>query len=157
MSDMQIKPPSGSRKKKRIVGRGGAARRGATSGKGSKGQNARSGGGVRPGFEGGQMPLYRRIPRRGFSNMTFKKSYRIVNIGSIGEKFEENAEVDVAALREKGLVTGKDQWVKVLGNGDIEFKISLKVDAVSATAKAKIEQAGGNVEVLRVEETVNGE
>ena len=89
--------------------------------------------------------------------MTFKKSYRIVNIGSIGQKFEENAEVDVAALREKGLVTGKDQWVKVLGNGDIEFKISLKVDAVSAAAKAKIEKAGGTVEVLRVEETENGE
>lgn len=157
MSDIHIKPPSGSRKNKRIVGRGGAGRRGATAGKGTKGQNARSGGGVRPGFEGGQMPLYRRVAIRGFSNAAFKKRYEIVNVGSIGRKFEDGADVDVVSLREMGLIKGTEKFVKVLGDGSIDVKINLKVDSVSSAAKEKIEKAGGTVEIFRAEETVNGE
>lgn len=149
-----IGPPAGAKTNKRIVGRGASGRRGVTAGKGNKGQNARAGGGVRPGFEGGQMPLYRRVATRGFSNHPFKQQYAIVNVGSIAKAFEDGAEVDSAALREKRLVRGKEQKVKVLGVGEVDKKITLKVDAISGSAREKVEKAGGTVAVSAKQEKV---
>lgn len=141
----QITPPEGSRKQKRIVGRGASARRGATAGRGTKGQNSRSGGGVSPGFEGGQMPLFRRVARRGFNNTRFAKRYDIVNIGEIGRRFDEGAEVNAETLVEKRLLKKRHGPVKLLGVGEIEIKVVVSVDAVSEGARAKITNAGGTV------------
>jgi large subunit ribosomal protein L15 len=143
MADMEIRPPSGSRKSKRIAGRGNSARRGVKAGKGDKGQNSRSGGGVRPGFEGGQMPLYRRIPRKGFSNYPFKKLYDVVNVGTLDAKFADGDTVTIEALKEKRVVKKKFASVKILGEGELNKKLTVSVDAVSASAKEKIEKAGG--------------
>lgn len=146
MSQYQLHAPEGANKKKRIVGRGSGSGRGTTAGRGNKGQQSRSGGKTYPGFEGGQMPLYRRLPRRGFSNYPFKKEWQIVNIKDLTAKFQAGESVDAASLLLKGLIRKPEQPIKVLGNGDISIALNVSVDAVSAGAKAKIEAAGGKVE-----------
>ena len=143
----EIRAPKGAVKKKRIVGRGNGSSRGGTSGRGANGQNARSGGGVRPGFEGGQMPLYRRIARRGFSNFPFKIEYKPVNLREIEAKYQDGETVNVETLKEKGIVKGKKVRIKILAEGDLTKKITVDVEKVSAGAKAKIEKAGGNIVV----------
>lgn len=142
----ELKPAAGSKKAPKRVGRGTGSGLGRNAGKGEKGQNARSGGGVRPGFEGGQMPLYRRLPKRGFKNRNSKDIVSI-NISAL-DKFEDGATVDVAALMEAGIVKNPRDGVKILGNGEITKKLNVKVDAVSASAKEKIEAVGGTVEVI---------
>ena len=145
--DFDLHAPVGANKRKRILGRGQGSGRGTTSGKGNKGQKARSGGKTYVGFEGGQMPLYRRLAQRGFSNYPFKQEWQIINLSEIEKRFEAGDTVDLASLRKKGLVKGDDP-VKILGNGDITRKLSFKVDGVSASAKEKIEKAGGDVTVI---------
>jgi large subunit ribosomal protein L15 len=141
----ELSPAEGSAVKAWRVGRGTGSGNGKTAGKGHKGQNARSGGGVRPGFEGGQIPLYRKLPKRGFHNK-FGKTYSIVNV-DVFNKFEDGAVVDLAALMEKKIVRKANDGLKVLGNGEITKKITVKAAVFSATAKEKIEAAGGKIEV----------
>lgn len=148
----QIKAPAGANKKKVIVGRGKAAKRGRTAGRGHDGQKSRSGGGVRPGFEGGQMPLYRRIAMRGFKNFPFKKVYQPVNLSALERLFSDGEVVNEESLRAKGLLKGKKKVAKILGAGEITKKLTIKATRVSASAKAKIEAAGGSVEELQAEE-----
>jgi large subunit ribosomal protein L15 len=136
--------PEGANKRKRIIGRGQGSGRGTTAGKGNKGQKARSGGKTYAGFEGGQMPLYRRLAHRGFSNHPFKKEWQIVNLDEIEKRFEVSETVNPAALLEKGLIKGAAP-VKVLGNGKLSKKLSFRVGAVSASAKEKIEKVGGDI------------
>jgi len=150
----QLKAPKGAHKKKRPVGRGYGSGHGGTSGRGHDGQNSRSGGGVRPGFEGGQMPLYRRIANRGFSNYPFKKEYRVVNLDIIEKWYKDGETVDKASLREKGIVKEKGAIVKILGNGELSKKLTFAVQKISASAKKKIESAGGTIEER--EEGTNG-
>ncbi len=138
-----LKPPEGSRKKKKRVGRGDGSGHGGTAGKGAKGQNARSGHSVRPNFEGGQMPLTRRLPKRGFKN-PMRRIIAIVNIEQL-KGFAQGALVDRDTLTAVGLVSGRVDGVKVLGNGEIKFPLSLKVDRVSRGAREKIEAAGGTI------------
>lgn len=138
-----LRPPEGSRKKKKRVGRGDGSGHGGTAGKGAKGQNARSGHSVRPNFEGGQMPLTRRMPKRGFKN-PMRRIIAIVNIEQL-KGFAQGALVDRDTLTAVGLVSGKVDGVKVLGNGEINFPLSLKVDRVSRGAREKIEAAGGTI------------
>ncbi|MBN1686844.1 MAG: 50S ribosomal protein L15 [Spirochaetales bacterium] len=145
MGDMDIRPPDGSRKSKRIDGRGNSGRRGGRAGKGNKGQNARAGGGVRPGFEGGQMPLYRRIPRKGFSNFPFKREFEVVNVATLDKKYADGETVSIETLREKRIVKKKSVIVKILGEGELTKKLTVQINAVSAQARAKIEMAGGTV------------
>jgi large subunit ribosomal protein L15 len=149
-----LKAPAGANKKKRIAGRGSGSGRGGYSGRGRNGQNARSGGGVRLGFEGGQMPLYRRIARRGFSNADFREEYQILNIKDLEGKFSDGDTVNLQALQEKKLVKKSVTRVKLLGSGDIGKKLTVKVDMVSAGAKEKIEKAGGKIE--KIEEGNDG-
>lgn len=146
MSDYQLHAPEGANRKKRIVGRGQGSGLGTTAGRGNKGQQSRSGGKTYPGFEGGQMPLYRRLPHRGFSNYPFRKEWQIVNIEDLVGKFQAGETVDAASLLLKGLIKKPEQLVKLLGNGSISIALNVSVDAVSAGAKAKIEAAGGTVE-----------
>ena len=141
----ELSPAEGSATKAYRKGRGPGSGNGKTAGKGHKGQNARSGGGVRPGFEGGQIPLYRKLPKRGFHNK-FGKTYSIVNV-DVFNKFEDGAVVDLAALMEKKIVRKANDGLKVLGNGEITKKITVKAAVFSATAKEKIEAAGGKIEV----------
>lgn len=142
----ELSPAEGSKKDVKRVGRGHGSGWGKTSGKGHKGQNARSGGGVRPGFEGGQMPLARRIPKRGFNNI-FAVKMAAVNVSSL-EIFKEGTEVDAELLLASGLVKNIDNGVKILGNGEITKNLTVKADAFSASAKEKIEKAGGKAEVM---------
>lgn len=142
----ELSPAEGSKKDVKRVGRGHGSGWGKTSGKGHKGQNARSGGGVRPGFEGGQMPLARRIPKRGFNNI-FAAKMAAVNVSSL-EMFKEGTEVDAELLLASGLVKSIDNGVKILGNGEITKNLTVKADAFSASAKEKIEKAGGKAEVM---------
>jgi large subunit ribosomal protein L15 len=144
MHDFDLHAPEGANKRKRIIGRGQGSGRGTTAGKGNKGQKARSGGKTYVGFEGGQMPLFRRLARRGFSNYPFRKEYRIVNLGDIEKKFAESETVDAVSLAGKGLVRGKGP-VKILAGGKFAKKLSFDVDAVSASAREKIEKAGGRI------------
>jgi len=144
--DFDLHAPKGANKRKRIVGRGQGSGRGTTAGKGNKGQKSRSGGKTYIGFEGGQMPLYRRLAHRGFSNQPFKKEWQIVNLGEIQKRFEESETVDHASLFKKGLVKNSSP-VKILAMGEFTKKLSFKVAAVSASAKEKIEKAGGDVTV----------
>lgn len=141
-----LKPVEGSTHRKKIVGRGIGSGVGKTSGKGHKGQNARSGGGVRPGFEGGQMPLYRRLPKRGFTNI-FAKKYVTVNV-EVLDKFNDGDEVTAEALLEKGIISKTLDGVKVLGRGEVTKKVTVKVAKISESAKEKIEKAGGKAEVI---------
>lgn len=143
----ELSPAEGSKKAVKRIGRGAGSGQGKTAGKGHKGAKARSGYSRRPGFEGGQMPLQRRVPKRGFNNI-FRTEYAVVNVGALEEKFEANAVVDVESLKACGLVSKELDGVKVLANGEITKALTVKVNAVSESAKAKIEAAGGTVEVL---------
>ena len=140
----ELSPAEGSAKKSFRKGRGPASGNGKTAGKGHKGQNARSGGGVRPGFEGGQIPLYRKLPKRGFTNH-FAKKYAIVNVSDLN-RFEDGAVVDAQALLAARIIRDVQDGVKVLGNGEITKKVTVKAAVFSATAKEKIEAAGGTTE-----------
>jgi large subunit ribosomal protein L15 len=142
----ELSPVEGSRKKRKRVGRGPGSGHGKTSCRGHKGQKSRSGGGPRPGFEGGQMPLQRRLPKRGFNNI-FKKSYSIVNIKDLS-RFAPNSSVDSESLRKAGLVKKERDGIKLLGNGEISHPLVIQVHKVSKTAKEKIEASGGKVKVI---------
>lgn len=146
MNLQDLKPAEGSKTKSFRRGRGHGSGNGKTAGKGHKGQNARSGGGVRPGFEGGQMPLYRRIPKRGFTCINHKEIIAI-NVSMLNV-FENDAVVDIAALKSKGLVSNPKDGVKILGNGELTKKLTVQVNAFSESAKEKIEAAGGKAEVI---------
>ena len=137
--------PYGANKKDIRVGRGSSSGRGSTAGRGNKGQQSRSGGKVYIGFEGGQMPLFRRIAQRGFSNYPFKKEYACVNVADINAKYSDGETVNKETLAAKGLLKGVNPLVKILGNGEITKKLSFNVDKISASAKDKIEKAGGSV------------
>ena len=139
-----LAPAQGSRKKRKKVGRGPGSGMGKTSTRGHKGLKARSGGSVRPGFEGGQMPIYRRLPKRGFFNI-FKTNNAVLNVKDL-DRFEDGATIDIDALREAGLVKGRVDGVKILGLGETTKKFSLKNILVSKTAKEKVESAGGSIE-----------
>jgi large subunit ribosomal protein L15 len=144
----ELRPAPGAGHRRKIVGRGPGSGHGKTAGKGNKGQNARSGGGKAGGFEGGQMPLYRRLPKRGFFPYGGKTEYAVVNLKALGG-FAVNAVVDPDALAEAGLIKRRDRSrVKVLGAGDVAHGLTVKAHAVSASARAKIEAKGGRVEVL---------
>ena len=145
MSDFNLSAPYGANKKKRIVGRGSSSGRGSTAGKGNKGQQSRSGGKVYVGFEGGQMPLYRRIARRGFSNYWFKKEFAIVNLRDLEAHYADGETVNKETLVLKGLAKKADELIKVLGDGELTKKLTVAVDKVSASAKEKIEKVGGSV------------
>lgn len=141
-----LSAPQGANKKSKRVGRGSSSGLGTTAGKGNKGQQSRSGGKTYVGFEGGQMPLYRRIARKGFSNYPFKKEYVCINVELLETKFNDGETVNKASLIEKGFISSKsNSMVKVLGNGEITKKLTVEVDKVSASAKEKIEKAGGSV------------
>jgi large subunit ribosomal protein L15 len=142
----ELKPVEGARHYKKRVGRGTGSGLGKTSTRGHKGQNARSGGGVRPGFEGGQTPLFKRLPKRGFTNVNHKE-FAIVNLGDINERFQAGAVVDLAALKEAGLVKKEYEGVKILGNGELTVAVTIKAAKFSKTAVEKINAAGGTVEV----------
>lgn len=142
-----LSPMEGSTKARKRIGRGPASGQGKTAGKGHKGQKARSGGTIRAGFEGGQMPLQRRVPKRGFTNI-FRTEYATVNVADLEARFEDGAVVDVDAIVASGLLKKTLDGVKVLGNGEITKKLDVKVNAFSQTAKAKIEAAGGKAEVM---------
>ena len=142
----ELSPVEGSKKAVKRSGRGHGSGQGKTAGKGHKGQKARSGGSIRPGFEGGQMPMQRRLPKRGFNNI-FAKTIIAVNVGSLN-KFEDGAVVDTQALVDAGLVKNSFDGVKILGNGNLTKKLEVKVNAYSVSAKEKIEAAGGKAEVV---------
>ncbi len=146
-----LAPNPGAKKKAKRVGRGDT-----TAGKGTKGQKARSGGAKPRWFEGGQMPLYRRLPKRGFKN-PFRKEYQVVNLDRLNALFDEGAEVDREALRAKGLIKKADKPVKILARGEINKPLTVKVDAVSASAKEKIEAAGGKVLLLAAPKEEKGD
>lgn len=139
-----LRRPEGSVHPRKRVGRGQGSGLGCTSGRGNNGQNSRSGGGVRPGFEGGQMPLYRRIARRGFSNHPFKKNVAILNLDIINQKYKSGEILSAETLIKKGLIGKQAEYIKILGNGEIKKKLKVKGLLLSAQAKAKIEQAGGS-------------
>ncbi len=143
----ELKYNEGSKKDIKRLGRGSSSGTGKTSGKGHKGQNSRSGGGVRVGFEGGQLPLYRRLPKRGFSNAMFKKVYAVINVSDLN-MFEEGTEVTPELLKEMGIIKNQLAGIKVLGNGEIEKKLTVRAHKFSAIAKQKIEAVGGKTEVM---------
>lgn len=143
----ELSPAKGSKKSVKRIGRGTASGQGKTSGKGQKGQKSRSGYSRRPGFEGGQMPLQRRVPKRGFNNI-FATEYAIVNLSTLNDRFDDGATVDAQALIDAGVLKKTLDGVKVLGKGEITKALTVKVTAVSESAKEKIEAAGGKVEVL---------
>lgn len=143
----ELSPAEGSVKDGFRKGRGIGSGNGKTAGKGHKGQNARSGGGVRPGFEGGQVPLYRKLPKRGFNNTLFGKNYAIINVEQLN-KFEDGAVVDATALLEKGIISTELDGIKVLGEGELGKKLTVKAAVFSASAKEKIEAVGGKSEVV---------
>ncbi len=148
MADFTLKMPVGkgpANKKVRRVGRGSSSGRGTTAGRGNKGQQSRSGGKVYVGFEGGQMPLYRRIAQRGFSNYPFKKEYACINVSDIEAKYSDGETVNKETLVAKNLLKSVKLPVKILGDGDLTKKVTVAVDKVSESAKAKIEKAGGSV------------
>ncbi len=142
----ELSPSPGSTKENWRRGRGTGSGNGKTGGKGHKGQNARSGGGVRPGFEGGQLPLYRRLPKRGFTNI-FAKNYAIVNVSAL-DHFEDGAVVDIYTLLALGIIRRELDGLKILGDGEITKKLTVKASIFSVVAKEKIEAAGGKVEVI---------
>lgn len=142
----ELSPAPGSRKERKRVGRGTSSGMGKTSGRGHKGQNARSGGGVRPGFEGGQNPLYRRLPKRGFVNPT-RKEYAVVNLEDLNS-FEAGTEVTPEILVNSGIVKNTKSGIKILGNGDVTVKLTVKANKFSQSAVEKIEAAGGKTEVI---------
>lgn len=143
----ELSPVDGSKKSVKRIGRGHGSGWGKTSGKGQKGQKSRSGGSIRPGFEGGQMPLQRRVPKRGFNNI-FRKKIVALNLKQLEAKFDNGAVVDTEALRNAGLVKNSFDGVKILGNGELTKSLTVKVDGFSASAKEAIEKAGGKAEVI---------
>lgn len=142
----ELAPAPGSKKKRIRVGRGLGSGLGKTAGRGHKGQNSRSGGGVRTGFEGGQMPLYRRLPKRGFKNI-FGKTYAEVNVCML-ERFEDGSVVDAVALVESGILKNVHDGIRILGNGEITKKLTVRAQGVTKSAEAKIKAAGGQIEVI---------
>jgi large subunit ribosomal protein L15 len=142
-----LKPRPGAKHRRKRLGQGESSGHGKTSGRGGKGQTARSGSSVRIGFEGGQMPLIRRIPKRGFNNVRFAKKFHGVNVGDL-EKFDEGAKVDETALQSLGLANGRAHGIKILGNGELTKKLTVSASAFSASAKAKIEAKGGSCEII---------
>ena len=142
----ELSPNAGSSKERKRIGRGHGSGQGKTAGKGHKGQKARSGGGVRPGFEGGQMPLTQRIPKRGFNNI-FADKVVALNVSDL-ERFNDGITVDAEILKAAGLVKGKYDSIKILGNGELTKNLTVKANAFSASAKEKIEKAGGKAEVM---------
>lgn len=143
----ELKPNEGSVQTRKRVGRGPGSGLGKTSGKGHKGQNARSGGGVRPGFEGGQLPLFRRLPKRWFNNYEFRTEYAIVNVGDLND-FKDGSVIELSNLKESGLVKKEKDGIKILGNGELTKKLTVKANKFSSTARVKIENAGGKIEVI---------
>ena len=143
----ELNPSEGAFKTKKRVGRGPGSGLGKTSGKGHKGQNARSGGGVRPGFEGGQLPLFRRLPKRGFSNAPFKTRYAVINLSDLN-KFEDGAVITPELLKEMGILKNQLDGVKVLAKGSLEKKLTVKANKFSDKAKEEIEAKGGKAEVI---------
>jgi len=153
-----LSAPQGANKKPKRVGRGSSSGLGTTAGKGNKGQQSRSGGKTYVGFEGGQMPLYRRIAHKGFSNYPFKKEYVCLNVELLESKFDDGATVDRTTLVEKGFITNKSTaLIKILGNGDVTKKLNVVVDKVSESAKAKIEKAGGTVKLTEAKTVESAE
>jgi large subunit ribosomal protein L15 len=142
----ELKPAEGARHERKRLGRGPASGTGKTAGRGHKGQNARSGGGVRPGFEGGQNPLYRRLPKRGFTNI-HRKEFAIVNLNELN-RFAEGTEVTPELLLESGIVKNPMDGIKILGNGEVSVKLTVKANKFSQSAVDKIEAAGGKTEVI---------
>jgi len=142
----ELSPPRGAKRGRKRIGRGPGSGHGKTATRGHKGQKARSGGGVSPGFEGGQMPLHRRLPKRGFTNI-FRKVYAIVNVKDL-ERFEPNTTVDVKALQDAGLVKRIRDGVKLLGDGELSHPLVVKVHKASSSARQKVEAVGGKVELL---------
>lgn len=142
LHDSQPRP--GAVKRKKRIGCGESSGHGKTSCKGHKGQMARSGRGIRPGFEGGQMPLFRRLPKKGFSNVQFRDVYETVNVGDLNA-FDDGAVINEASLREKGLVNRNCDAIKILGAGDLSRKLTVEITSLSASAREKIEKAGGSV------------
>ena len=140
-----IKPRPGARHRRKRLGSGESSGLGKTCGRGHKGQKSRSGGGPRSTFEGGQMPLYRRLPKRGFNNARFKKIYAVINVGMLDEVFEDGTLINEEVLRANGMVKGKYDGIKILGSGNLSKKLKFSVDKVSDSAKDKIEKAGGNI------------
>lgn len=143
----ELKPTDGARKDKTRVGRGTGSGCGKTSGRGHKGQKSRSGGGVRPGFEGGQMPIYRRLPKRGFKNV-WRKEYAEVNVETLEKFFDDGATIDAVALVEAGILKNVLDGVRILGNGELTKKLTVKAQGFTKSAKEKIESAGGSAEVV---------
>jgi large subunit ribosomal protein L15 len=141
-----LKPRPGAKHRVKRLGCGESSGHGKTSGKGHKGQKARSGGSIRLGFEGGQMPLIRRLPKRGFNNSAFKTQYALVNLDEL-EVFDAGSQINEQLLREKGLISGKFDGLKILGRGEITKKLTVEADKFSESARRKIEQAGGSVVV----------
>jgi len=142
----ELSPAKGSRRSRKRLGRGVGSGRGKTAGRGTKGHNSRSGGGVRPGFEGGQMPIHRRLPKRGFTNI-FRKNIAVINIRDLS-RFEKDSIVDEDVLFSSGLVKGKIDGIKLLGQGEIKNSLTVRLNSVSKNAREKILAAGGNIEVL---------
>ncbi|MBE6889366.1 MAG: 50S ribosomal protein L15 [Ruminococcaceae bacterium] len=143
----ELQPAAGSVKDVKRIGRGHGSGSGKTAGKGHKGQKARSGGSIRPGFEGGQMPLQRRMPKRGFNNI-FATEYATVNVSALEERFEAGATVDAEALKACGLVKDAKDGIKILGNGELTKSLTVKAAKFTASAQEKIEKAGGKAEVI---------
>ena len=144
----ELSPVPGSRKKKKRLGQGLGSGQGKTAGKGHKGQKARAGVSIKANFEGGQMPLARRMPKRGFSNFRFAVKYEVVNIADLEERFDAGTEIDAAALSELRLISGSDKPLKILGVGEISKNLTVRANAFSASAVKKIEAAGGKAEVI---------
>lgn len=149
----RLAPPKGAKKRAKTVGRGESSGHGKTSCRGGKGQTARTGGTIRPGFEGGQMPLYRRLPKFGFTSakrVMGKNIYQVVSLGSL-ERFDEGATVDIDSLQRSGIVRKKDRMagIKVLNSGSLSKKLHLKVNAISESAKGKVEALGGSIEIVK--------
>ena len=142
-----LKPRPGSKHRRKRLGQGESSGHGKTAGRGGKGQTARSGSSIRIGFEGGQMPLIRRIPKRGFNNTAFATRYSAVNVGDLNQ-FDDGARVDEAALRSIGLANGTSDGIKILGTGELSKKLTVIVSAFSASAKTKIEARGGTIELI---------
>lgn len=138
-------PTPGSRKRRKRIGCGESSGHGKTSCRGNKGQKSRTGGAIRPGFEGGQMPLYRRLPKKGFSRGRFAETVAIVNVEDLELRFEAGSTITEEALREARIVQGRVDSIKLLGNGDLSKKFTIQLDGVSASAKEKVEKAGGSI------------
>jgi len=145
-----LKPNPGAKHRRKRLGIGESSGKGKTSGKGHKGQKARSGGSIRPGFEGGQMPLFRRLPKRGFSNAAFKTVYGVVNLDALEKHFSPGDIVSDEALRKLGLINGRCDGIKILGRGEVTKALVIQVDEISAVAREKIEKAGGSVTLPKV-------